>query len=75
MIVKDVQRWRPSLKVEVAFTPSGHYQRGVHGSCAKSHALDVAAEILLMARCGFVIGTLSSNIGRCGRGVAGAFQN
>ena len=64
IIVKDVRRWRPSLKVEVAFTPSGHYQRGVHGSCAKSHALDVAAEILLMARCGFVIGTLSSNIGR-----------
>jgi hypothetical protein len=63
-IVKDVQRWRPSLKVEVAFTPQGHYQRGVAGSCSKSHALDVAAEILLMARCGYVIGTLSSNIGR-----------
>ena len=45
LIVKDVQRWRPSLKVEVAFTPHGHYQRGVHGSCAKSHALDVAAGV------------------------------
>ena len=45
MIVKDVRRWRPSLKVEVAFTPHGHYQRGVSGTCAKSHALDVAAGV------------------------------
>ena len=45
MIVKDVQRWRPSLKVEVAFTPHGHYQRGVSGTCSKSHALDVAAGV------------------------------
>lgn len=64
LVAKDVQRWRPALKIGVAFTPRGHFARGASQACARAPALGIASEVLLMARCGFVIGTFSSNIGR-----------